>query len=222
MGLSDIEYGWRQEIFDYVDVKIVRSVRLEEKSDEGEWEERCASWVDAGEFEKARELRYSEIQGSILGKARFSDFMDQMFLGVPENKENGLTAETKRLNSIDINIRVLTDEEFANRTINRRIQFLEASEYQDERVYVTVLITKERFDDVCQIAAEPDVSFQIGLNLKCWYWIGPIGDSKIFFKSDGYDPAELAYITTARTVACDEGNDEIEGQQESSKSFWKR
>lgn len=200
MSFSDLEYDWREEMFELVDVSVHRRIALQEQDEDGEWTDRSGSWVDSEKFENPSALRYSDIQGTLTGKARYSDYMDQMILGVPEDKGSGFSSSDDRIDSIGVQIRAVSDKELDEYVRKGRVQYFEASEYNDERVHVTLFISTQRFDEICRAAVEPDVTFQIGINMKCWHWTGPIGDGKTFFKTDGYDKAELAYISLSRQV----------------------
>jgi len=199
MGFSDLEQGWHHEIFDLVDVTIHRSVELQEKDDDGGWIDRLASFPESDEaFGNVEELRYSEPQGTLAGKARFANYMDEMVLGVPEDKiDSGVQT---RIASVDVQIGTVPDDEIAERAKKGRIQCFEAYEHMDKCVNICLYISSERFDEICSAAAEPDVTFQIGINIKGWHWLGSDGESKIFFKADGYDLAELASITVSRKI----------------------
>lgn len=199
MGFSDLEQGWHHEIFDLVDVAIHRSVELQEKDGDGGWIERLASFPESDEaFGNVEELRYSELQGTLAGKARFANSMNEMVLGVPEDKiDSGVQTQ---ILSVNVQIETVPDDEIAERAKKGRIHFFEADEYMDECVNIRLYISSERFDEICSAAAEPDVTFRIGINIKGWHWLGHDGESKIFFKTDGYDLAELASITVSRKI----------------------
>ena len=160
MGFSDLENGWHHEIFDLVDVSIHRSVELQGKDGDGDWIERSASFPESDEaFENVEELRYSEPQGTLAGKARFADYMDEMVLGVPEDKKD--SGDQTRIFSVSVQIATVPDDEIAERAKKGRIQFFKANEYMDECVNIHLYISSERFDEICRASAEPDVTFQI-------------------------------------------------------------
>ena len=65
--------------------------------------------------------------------------------------------------------------------------------YEDH--YIELHVTSSVFDDLEKMTKRSDVKIQVKLNIKGWAWLGPIGDSQLYFDTEKNYPVELASIS---------------------------
>lgn len=209
MGFSDLHYGWHRQLFELSDVSISREIQLQESGEDGAWQERSPDI--SGDFaeseEEARkladeygnkgELRHSGLRGTLNANARMTDHMDQMALGVPDDKQSIHIPREQRVDRVRIQI---TATDSPNASKRGSIRYFEESEYVEADVYATFYVTEACFDDIVRMTNEPGAVLQVSLNIRGWYWLGPIGDSQVYINSTGWERAELGAIRATRSI----------------------
>lgn len=204
MAFSDLQYGWTAQSFILRDVRLVRAVRLEERDADGEWScprgdsEAAPPAASGGEkmqmgqrtsslragIDASIERRYDKPTRFMTAKACVpDDIYTDMFLGVPEDKKSIRDSE-KRLQFLKLSIRespsVFMEDAEAGLGFGV-VQYIEPSEYSDEYVYAQFDgVQAEVMDHLEKAIGGRAMGLEVSLGIKCWHWLGPIGDSQIY------------------------------------------
>ena len=71
---------------------------------------------------------------------------------------------------------------------------------QPAYVYAELYVPDEVFDTLELIALQPSETLEVALNIRGWYWLGPIADSELYIDTEEPASAELATVTIRRAI----------------------
>ncbi len=112
-----------------------------------------------------------------------------LFLGVPEDKKTAPPFSISTLDSINLEIRERPaipygENEPREPEILGALIYFEADEYNDELVFSRFDVSKTLFDYIEKMVNQPNSTLTATLKMKCWHWLGPIGDSQIYLAKE--------------------------------------
>jgi glutamate/tyrosine decarboxylase-like PLP-dependent enzyme len=61
---------------------------------------------------------------------------------------------------------------------------------------------------------QSSVKLEVALNMKCWHWVGPIGDSRIYIDTKKVENAELALVSVCKAIPNWRANESLEEMNE--------
>jgi len=221
MSFRDLYYGWTQIPLTLTNVTLHRGVRLDQRGRDGAWTPRDPMfWPDDEErladFEAATDLRYVDVLRTLTADARAPERCDARFvLGVPEDKQAESRLTENLVEVIKISIHEAEEMNFGECRQRSNMKYYEP---RWERGYpggVTAwfAVPSEAFDRIAAIFERSGDAFEVTINAKLWYWIGPIGDSQYYIDTTETQPVELAEFRAYKTMMGDAtvGDDNPEG-----------
>ena len=218
MGFNNLQHGWIDIRFTLEDVKLVDSIRLYKRKEDGELELHRPVFIhsaaDEERFEKANEFRYVDAARQLRAYARIDMEYWNMFVGVPKNKERVKTGSIEPLGLLEMHIYENSELRIEELVARGSISHFPPTEDFGGLTYAELGLPIETFDKVERIAGQSDVDISIVLNLKCWHWKGPIGDGE-FYIDESKDKAELAELIISRKIA-DSKDNEMRGSTKSA------
>jgi len=203
MAFSDLQYGWTTLRFHLPDVAIVSTIQMEVRDSAGTWNDRV--WPAFAETmakdEAAREqlqvayedyeaVRYTAPSRRLTATAVCpDDIYHALLLGIREDKKTSSTSRTSRLSTVILNIYEaepdLTEGLAGPSAFSqlRRIragqfQYLDPDEDSDGGTYASFAVPSDAFDQIQTLVARPNVALHVKINIKCWHWLAPVGDSE--------------------------------------------
>jgi hypothetical protein len=225
MAFSDLKFGWNNFVFELRNIELINHIDLQENDEEYGWVKRDVIFLDSIDpdypentpervlrFEGHKDLRYSGRKGRIAATAvPQTDFpSDDLFLGVPENRESLTGAEDSRLDSIEVKIHMLSEgdiERNPHPNFYNRIGYTSGSEYHNACAYMQIYLPSDAYSRLEEMIVSSTSKLQLDLNIKCWHWNGPIGDNHLYIpekKSEDENfryKVEIGSIVTVRSIA---------------------
>jgi len=225
MGFGDIEFGWRSSTFSLTNVKVTSGIELLVLNEDDDWIQReaigfglfCDSkeelMKEIDDFEDIRDVKYSKPQRTLSAKLTIIESMFMsMFLGVPDNKTNEDKSKALKINQVDFQIHEMPAENKLKNYVTRGV--VAYYEYDDEikglekNHYIELYAPTPVFDDIEKMVNQSDISSLIvSLNIKGWSWLGPIGDTEIYFDKEKRYPVEFGGITVNRLITTNRKDD---------------
>ena len=209
MGFSDLKFGWHNQGYTLRDISIYNEIRLLQNDKEYGWGVREASFVgifsesdeeqekESLEFENLENIKYSRPLRRLSAKAYFDEGgYNQMYLGVPGNRQTSDSFEDK-IDSFDFEIHEAETDDLKKAVRAGRFSFLEYdAEYgYGGNPFAAFYVPSEVFDGIERLCAQRDIELFVSINKKGWYWLGPIGDTQVYFDKDNSEMAEIVGIT---------------------------
>ena len=213
MSFDDLSYGWHDVVFELTEIGITRRIQLQQIED-GEWQQRFASYRSAfvkGEADAVKiaddhetfdDVRYSRPLGVVRGKARLSDdLMNCMYLGIPENKQQAPLGDRESIvEAISVAIHASDWATEADLVREGAIRYIKGSEHHDEDVVARFIVSAPVFDEIEKAIKQSTIGVQLTMSIRGWYWLGPIGDSYVYFDKTEGQRAELIEISATQAV----------------------
>jgi hypothetical protein len=213
MAFSDLRYGWHQGHFELRDVSLSGSIELQGLDKDGKWHDRSPlvfsddihaetepeQRAAAQKYESVDQFRYSRPRRNLRAKARSQDF-DALYLGVPADKRTVPPLHKSKLDHIDLSIRAITDVDALKLVRSGGVGYAKARESHPDFVYAELYVTDEVFDDIERTVTQPNVALSVSINVRGWYWLGPVADSQVYINAEQRERAEFGSISAIRTV----------------------
>jgi hypothetical protein len=200
-----IEHGWAEFEFILHDVKFFSSVELQQQDGEGGWkrrdtppdhfdEEAIAKW------EQENNLRYSKNR-SLTAVAKIPDSSQEMLIGVPDDKGDVLPGKGY-FEEIDF---YLSDHTFKYTTMfghvfegtkyfKGKMRCVKRDDEDTKKVRLESAIPLSAMDDVERWIDAGNKTFLLTVLVKCWNFLGPIGDSRLYVDEEEINPVEVVAI----------------------------
>jgi hypothetical protein len=187
MAFDDLIYGWKGKNFNLRDIRVFTKVEVEELDSDGKWFAYLS--LDDSDDKSQRPLRYKYSRRRLVAKASIpDDIYSDLLLGVPEDKKRESMSDSK-LDFIILEIgeelvKVSGEKPPAAPDILGSISYFAADEYADELIFARFTVSTEVFDYIEKMANQSNRTLTAYLEMKCWHWLGPIGDLAIYIAKD--------------------------------------